>query len=192
MASPNFVGSARGVGSRVGSISQEYCQRCKIGSETNERDDKVCLGDKSADGGSFSFTIPSEFRSANFPSGFNPGASRSCGAYARSNSIVIEHGIADRHVNFGAGHKLRLFGCESEYIFFFQNQQQQIQLTHLLTWERCSPVLALSLLCPRLYAPHPITIQYAVRCLRSYPPNVLMLYIPQVNFQTFQQKHVNY
>lgn len=40
--------------------------------------------------------------------------------------------------------------------------------------------MALSLLCPRLYTPHPITLQYAVRCLRSFPRDVLLLYIPQL------------
>uniref|UniRef100_A0A915D0F7 1-phosphatidylinositol 4-kinase n=1 Tax=Ditylenchus dipsaci TaxID=166011 RepID=A0A915D0F7_9BILA len=55
-----------------------------------------------------------------------------------------------------------------------------LELSHVLTWAKCSPVMALSLLCPKLYNPHSITIQYAVRVLRSYPRDVLLLYIPQI------------
>ena len=57
---------------------------------------------------------------------------------------------------------------------------EYLDLSHILTWEPCSPVMAISLLCPRLYAPHPTTIQYAVRCLRCVPRDVLLLYIPQL------------
>uniref|UniRef100_A0AC35TLJ8 1-phosphatidylinositol 4-kinase n=1 Tax=Rhabditophanes sp. KR3021 TaxID=114890 RepID=A0AC35TLJ8_9BILA len=53
-------------------------------------------------------------------------------------------------------------------------------MTHVLTWAKCTPVMALSLLSPRLFPLHPITIQYAIRVLKSYPPNVLLLYIPQM------------
>ncbi|VDN02816.1 unnamed protein product [Thelazia callipaeda] len=53
-------------------------------------------------------------------------------------------------------------------------------LSHVLTWSECDPVMALSLLGARQYPTHPITVQYAVRVLRSYPPDVLMLYIPQL------------
>uniref|UniRef100_A0A914RD52 1-phosphatidylinositol 4-kinase n=1 Tax=Parascaris equorum TaxID=6256 RepID=A0A914RD52_PAREQ len=53
-------------------------------------------------------------------------------------------------------------------------------LSHVLTWAPCSPVAALSLLGARQYPTHPITIQYAVRVLRSYPPDVLLQYIPQL------------
>ncbi|EJW76008.1 hypothetical protein WUBG_13084, partial [Wuchereria bancrofti] len=53
-------------------------------------------------------------------------------------------------------------------------------LSHILTWAICDPVMALSLLGPRQYPAHPITVQYAVRVLRSYPPDVLLLYIPQL------------
>nr|CRZ25602.1 Bm7141 [Brugia malayi] len=53
-------------------------------------------------------------------------------------------------------------------------------LSHILTWAICDPVMALSLLGPRQYPTHPITVQYAVRVLRSYPPDVLLLYIPQL------------
>ncbi|VDK62135.1 unnamed protein product [Onchocerca ochengi] len=53
-------------------------------------------------------------------------------------------------------------------------------LSHILTWAACDPVMALSLLGARQYPTHPITVQYAVRVLRSYPPDVLLLYIPQL------------
>uniref|UniRef100_A0AC34RIU1 1-phosphatidylinositol 4-kinase n=1 Tax=Panagrolaimus sp. JU765 TaxID=591449 RepID=A0AC34RIU1_9BILA len=53
-------------------------------------------------------------------------------------------------------------------------------VSQVLTWSRCTPVMALSLLSPKLYPQHPATIQYAVRILRSYPADVLMLYISQL------------
>ncbi|KAK6191311.1 hypothetical protein SNE40_003034 [Patella caerulea] len=53
------------------------------------------------------------------------------------------------------------------------------ELTHVLTWEIVSPVLALSYF-SRLYPPHPLTAQYAVRVLRSHPPEALLFYIPQL------------
>ena len=51
---------------------------------------------------------------------------------------------------------------------------------HVQNWERCSPVMALSLLTPRQYPLHPTTVQYAVRVLRSYPADALLMYIPQI------------
>uniref|UniRef100_A0A1I7TW40 1-phosphatidylinositol 4-kinase n=1 Tax=Caenorhabditis tropicalis TaxID=1561998 RepID=A0A1I7TW40_9PELO len=53
-------------------------------------------------------------------------------------------------------------------------------MSHVLTWARCSPVMALSLLTPRIYPTHPISVQYAVRVLRSYPADALLMYIPQI------------
>ncbi|CAL2037779.1 unnamed protein product [Caenorhabditis brenneri] len=53
-------------------------------------------------------------------------------------------------------------------------------MSHVLTWSRCSPVMALSLLTPRIYPTHPISVQYAVRVLRSYPADALLMYIPQI------------
>ncbi|CAI2348814.1 unnamed protein product [Caenorhabditis sp. 36 PRJEB53466] len=53
-------------------------------------------------------------------------------------------------------------------------------MSHVLTWARCSPVTALSLLTPRQNPAHPITMQYAVRVLRSYPADALLMYIPQI------------
>ncbi|KAI6240099.1 1-phosphatidylinositol 4-kinase [Aphelenchoides fujianensis] len=54
------------------------------------------------------------------------------------------------------------------------------KLSHVMTWARCSPITAISLLCPDLFHPHPTTAQYAVDVLRSYSPDVLLLYIPQI------------
>uniref|UniRef100_A0A7E4V1C1 1-phosphatidylinositol 4-kinase n=1 Tax=Panagrellus redivivus TaxID=6233 RepID=A0A7E4V1C1_PANRE len=56
----------------------------------------------------------------------------------------------------------------------------EFDLSHLLTWTKCTPVMALSLLSPRLHAQNPIVMQYAVRVLRSYSADVLLLYIPQI------------
>lgn len=50
----------------------------------------------------------------------------------------------------------------------------------MLIWAKCSPVQAISLLCPRLHNIHPLTLQYAVRVLRSYSSDVLLQYIPQI------------
>ncbi len=54
------------------------------------------------------------------------------------------------------------------------------ELTWILTWARCSPVKALSLLCPRNLPSHPLTVQYAVRVLSSYPADAVLFYIPQL------------
>ncbi|XP_041348000.1 phosphatidylinositol 4-kinase alpha-like [Gigantopelta aegis] len=53
------------------------------------------------------------------------------------------------------------------------------ELPHILTWAVVSPVLALSFF-SRLYPPHPLTAQYAVKCLRAHPPEALLFYIPQI------------
>jgi len=54
------------------------------------------------------------------------------------------------------------------------------ELEAVLTWARCSPVRALSLLCPRTLPTHPLTAQYAVRVLASYPAEAVLFYIPQL------------
>lgn len=53
------------------------------------------------------------------------------------------------------------------------------ELVHVLTWANVSPVVALSYF-SRQYPPHPLTAQFAVRSLRSYPPDALIFYIPQL------------
>eukprot|EP00094_Tigriopus_californicus_P003842 TCALIF_03698-PA protein Name:"Similar to PI4KA Phosphatidylinositol 4-kinase alpha (Homo sapiens)" AED:0.07 eAED:0.07 QI:1/0.8/0.75/0.93/0.86/0.93/16/174/2161 len=54
------------------------------------------------------------------------------------------------------------------------------ELPHVLTWATASPVRALSLLCPRTLPTHPLTAQYAVRVLHSYPAEAVLFYIPQL------------
>lgn len=53
-------------------------------------------------------------------------------------------------------------------------------MSHLFTWAKCSPVMALSMLCPKIYGSHPAMIQYAVRVLRTNPADVLLVYIQQI------------
>ncbi|KAK3796327.1 hypothetical protein RRG08_021349 [Elysia crispata] len=53
------------------------------------------------------------------------------------------------------------------------------ELSHIMTWEKVSPVLALSYF-SRQYPPHPLTAQYAIRVLRAQPSEVLLFYIPQI------------
>uniref|UniRef100_A0A1I8F4F2 1-phosphatidylinositol 4-kinase n=1 Tax=Macrostomum lignano TaxID=282301 RepID=A0A1I8F4F2_9PLAT len=53
------------------------------------------------------------------------------------------------------------------------------ELTHMLTWAPVSPVDALAFF-SRMYAAHPLTHQYAVRTLASYPPEAMIFYIPQL------------
>ncbi len=54
------------------------------------------------------------------------------------------------------------------------------ELTWILTWARVSPVKALSLLCQRNLPIHPLTAQFAVRVLNSYPADAVLFYIPQL------------
>ncbi|XP_059170408.1 phosphatidylinositol 4-kinase alpha-like [Physella acuta] len=53
------------------------------------------------------------------------------------------------------------------------------ELTHMMTWAKVSPLLALSYF-SRQYPPHPLTAQYAIRVLAQQPNNVLLFYIPQI------------
>lgn len=72
-----------------------------------------------------------------------------------------------------------------EALPFFVEQQQIFEsdapeLSHILTWAPCSPAVALAFFSPRQYPTHPITAQYAVRVLKHCPPDVLLMYIPQL------------
>ena len=42
-------------------------------------------------------------------------------------------------------------------------ENDSLELSHVLTWATCSPITALSLLCPRAHPNPPLTAQYAVR-----------------------------
>ncbi|KAL0266294.1 UNVERIFIED_CONTAM: hypothetical protein PYX00_008881 [Menopon gallinae] len=53
------------------------------------------------------------------------------------------------------------------------------ELVYALSWSRVTPVQALSFF-SRQYPPHPITAQYAVRVLSSYPADAVLFYIPQL------------
>ncbi|XP_076804178.1 phosphatidylinositol 4-kinase alpha-like [Clavelina lepadiformis] len=53
------------------------------------------------------------------------------------------------------------------------------ELNHVLTWALGSPSTALSYF-SRLFNPHPLTAQYAVKVLRKFPPEAILFYIPQL------------
>ncbi|XP_042899450.1 phosphatidylinositol 4-kinase alpha isoform X2 [Parasteatoda tepidariorum] len=53
------------------------------------------------------------------------------------------------------------------------------ELTHVLTWARVPPIKALAYF-SRQFPRHPLTAQYAVRVLSSFPPDVILFYIPQL------------
>ena len=67
--------------------------------------------------------------------------------------------------------------------FFLTNEgleNDSSELSWILTWARVSPVKALSLLCPRNLPSHPLTAQFAVRVLNSYPSDAVLFYIQQM------------
>ncbi|RWS14888.1 phosphatidylinositol 4 kinase-like protein [Dinothrombium tinctorium] len=53
------------------------------------------------------------------------------------------------------------------------------EITQMLTWAKISPIQALAFF-SRQFPPHPVTAQYAVRMLSSYPPEAILFYIPQL------------
>ncbi|XP_017786237.1 PREDICTED: phosphatidylinositol 4-kinase alpha isoform X2 [Nicrophorus vespilloides] len=53
------------------------------------------------------------------------------------------------------------------------------KLVHMLTWARVTPIQALSFF-SRQFPPHPISAQYAVHALTSYPADAVLFYIPQL------------
>lgn len=50
---------------------------------------------------------------------------------------------------------------------------------YMLTWAPISPIHALAYF-SRQFPPHPISAQYAVRVLSSYPADAVLFYIPQL------------
>ena len=68
-----------------------------------------------------------------------------------------------------------------KHLFYFQ-------LTHLLTWSPVPPVVALSFF-SRQFPPHPITAQFAVRVVSSYPPVTIRILDPALRqLEAFQSK----
>ncbi|KXJ14735.1 Phosphatidylinositol 4-kinase alpha [Exaiptasia diaphana] len=53
------------------------------------------------------------------------------------------------------------------------------ELTHALCWAPVPPVQAMALFSQQ-YPPHPLTAQYAIRVLQSFPPDSILFYIPQL------------
>lgn len=58
-------------------------------------------------------------------------------------------------------------------------ENESPELINTLYWTRVDPVKALSFF-SRQFPPHPITAQFAVRCLNSYPADAVLFYIPQL------------
>ncbi|XP_065168456.1 phosphatidylinositol 4-kinase alpha isoform X3 [Atheta coriaria] len=53
------------------------------------------------------------------------------------------------------------------------------KLVYMLTWAKLTPIQALAFF-SRQFPPHPITSQYAVKSLTSYPSDAVLFYIPQL------------
>uniref|UniRef100_A0A8D8UEF4 1-phosphatidylinositol 4-kinase n=1 Tax=Cacopsylla melanoneura TaxID=428564 RepID=A0A8D8UEF4_9HEMI len=64
------------------------------------------------------------------------------------------------------------------------------ELSYMLAWARVSPIQALAYF-SRQYPPHPITAQYAVRVLSSYPADAVLFYTPQL-VQTLRHDTMGY
>ncbi|XP_031784727.1 phosphatidylinositol 4-kinase alpha isoform X2 [Nasonia vitripennis] len=53
------------------------------------------------------------------------------------------------------------------------------KLVYMLTWARCSPIQALAYF-SRQFPHHPVSAQFAINVLESYPPDAVLFYIPQL------------